>query len=1050
MKRKISVFLTLAMLLSMCTFVSYAAELRAGTSPTYNAVTGHYEISTPEQLYYLSGTWKDGTPRDGYYELTADVDMAGYTDFAPISSKKSECFVGTFDGGFHAIRNLKIDYHEKYSGLFGYVGNEDEQAYIKNVALLSCGITGQQNVGGIAGVNYGTITGCVVTGSVTVNDESNSHTGGGIAGKVKEGEGPIIGHVENCFVFADVSAPYDAGGIAGIQDGGGYVGHSYAGGTVKAYAATGTVGHAGGIAGSFNAGEYIVGCVAAQSLIEGKADTDKIVGQLADEAATNITGNLSWEGTALNGNEPLEQTIVWDDVSTETLQSRSTYEKLGWNFDEVWDWDGAKNMPVLRGYGTGIFEEVAPSWTVDSTRIISRAVNTVSRNSTAAVKARVVTPFAVKSVTLHYGFAAEQVDQTVGMTKTGEAYEASIPTNKAGDLFYYIKVQTDTDTVTKPYDKEIPIVLHVDDGSIPGQPTQITITPDTEQGGLRFNWLTDPRVTQTVIAYKQKGAATWQTASGTSYVESVTEGYKEKAAHRVAISGLTPDAEYEYRVGDGKTFMSDESSFLAPQSPDAQAFSIIFCADPQSESVENYMSAKETLNQALKICPNPQLLLSAGDITQNGYKSTEWEACFEVLGDYYAKYPTAVVAGNHEMKGDWSFISFAQRFNMSGGDTGYPEFDRTMGYFEYGDAVFVLLDSEVTPPEKKAEIMEQEMKWAKSVFERSDKKWRVLMTHAGPYTSNHDPLEVRDYYINDSEYSLDAMGVDLLLNGHDHIYIRSTVKNDIKVNTGDGTTCITGGTCGNKFYEYLPERSDYATDFYTDKEDRQVFSILTFSENAIRGTAYQKQDPEDWNSFEPVDSYEIRNTQLAGKKAADYDDLKNNRGLWYYDAAAYVTENKMVGGEQAYVFGGDEYLTRAEIASALYHVAGQPDTALANFSDVPVTHQQRQAIAWVSEQEVMSGVDNNRFAPDALMTRQELAAVLLRFRRWSGSDTAGVSGSTQFTDHAAIADWARQGVTYCVGARLMEGDPDGGFRPRGNVTRAELSVILERLGAASR
>ena len=49
------------------------------------------------------------------------------------------------------------------------------------------------------------------------------------------------------------------------------------------------------------------------------------------------------------------------------------------------------------------------------------------------------------------------------------------------------------------------------------------------------------------------------------------------------------------------------------------------------------------------------------------------------------------------------------------------------------------------------------------------------MTHAGPYTSNHDPLDVRDYYINDSEYSLDAMGVDLFLNGHDHIYILSLI-----------------------------------------------------------------------------------------------------------------------------------------------------------------------------------------------------------------------------------------------------------------------------------
>ena len=178
-------------------------------------------------------------------------------------------------------------------------------------------------------------------------------------------------------------------------------------------------------------------------------------------------------------------------------------------------------------------------------------------------------------------------------------------------------------------------------------------------------------------------------------------------------------------------------------------------------------------------------MISAGDTTQNGYKSTEWEACFDVMGDYYAKYPTATVAGNHEMKGDWNFVSFAQRFNMSGAKTGYPQFDRTMGYFEYGDAIFVILNGEVTPADKKAEIMKKELQWCKSVLDASDKKWRIVMTHAGPYTSNHDPLDVRDYYINDSEYSLDAMGVDLFLNGHDHIYIRSTVKNDIKVNTGD-------------------------------------------------------------------------------------------------------------------------------------------------------------------------------------------------------------------------------------------------------------------------
>ena len=85
--------------------------------------------------------------------------------------------------------------------------------------------------------------------------------------------------------------------------------------------------------------------------------------------------------------------------------------------------------------------------------------------------------------------------------------------------------------------------------------------------------------------------------------------------------------------------MSEEKSFTAPKSASDKSFKVIFYSDPQSESVENYMSFKDSIDQALKICPNPDLMISAGDTTQNGYKSTEWEACFEVMGDYYAKYP---------------------------------------------------------------------------------------------------------------------------------------------------------------------------------------------------------------------------------------------------------------------------------------------------------------------------------------------------------------------------------------------------------------------------
>ena len=88
-------------------------------------------------------------------------------------------------------------------------------------------------------------------------------------------------------------------------------------------------------------------------------------------------------------------------------------------------------------------------------------------------------------------------------------------------------------------------------------------------------------------------------------------------------------------------------------------------------------------------------MISAGDTTQNGYKSTEWEVCFEVMGDYYAKYPTVTVAGNHD-EGRLEFRIVRTALQYVGAKIGYPQFDRTMGYFEYGDAIFVILNGEVT------------------------------------------------------------------------------------------------------------------------------------------------------------------------------------------------------------------------------------------------------------------------------------------------------------------------------------------------------------------
>ncbi|MEN6461419.1 MAG: S-layer homology domain-containing protein [Syntrophomonas sp.] len=945
------------------------------------------------------------------------------------------------------IKNLVINYPKKYVGLFGYIGDENLAAYVKNVALVNCNIIGQQNVGGIAGVAYGTITNCYVSGKIRVDDLSNAHTGGGIAGKVKEGEGPIIGYVENCYTDVQMEAPYDVGGIVGIQDGGGYVGHSFAAGTVSAYGANGS---AGGIAGSFNAGDRIVGCVSAQTSITGARNTDKIVGQLDDEAAANITGNVAWEGTLLAGNEPAFQPIKWEDISGAALSQKATYTGLDWDFDSSWDWVGSDNYGYvkLKGFTADLFTK--RDWRCTGTRIISRAVNETKLGTAAEVMARVLSAYTIKSVELYYGNSSDGTtfSDKVQMIKTGDTYVGAVPAKATGTIYYYIKVVTDQETITKPYSASAAIGVYVDDGTIQGAPSQITIVPDTKQGNLRFSWITVPQVTESVVQYKIKGTSSWQTEKGTSYVDAVTPGWKELSTHQAVLQDLIPNAAYVYRVGDGKDFMSEENSFKAPSSPDADSFSFIYAADPQSVSTDDYMSFKKSLDYATSILPHPAFVMSGGDTTQDGYKATEWEACFKVMGDYYASIPNITVPGNHEMKGDWGFTSFVQRFNMPGGKTG-NEFDDTIGCIEYGDACIVVINTEVSPPAEKADIIRKQLQWAKECYEKSNKKWRIMLTHAGPYTSNHDPLEVRDYFVNDSEYSVDALKIDLFLNGHDHIYIRSTVKNDIKVNTGDGTTYVTGGTVGNKYYEYMPERSDYSTTAYYDDQDRQTFTIFTVAKDKIIARAYQcdnddidaKEELEAWNQWMVKDAYEIRNSLSEGKKITDYTDVKSSD--WYYDAAAFVIDKKLIGGEQAYVFGANEKITRAEAAAVFYNLAGQPAYQMtAAFQDVNQKHPQKQAISWASANGIMQGIGDGKFDPDGLVDREQFATLLARYVKFTGKSIANNTSLAAFSDINSISLWAKEGIGYCVEAGIIIGNPDGTFAPQEKITRAELSAMF--------
>ena len=819
---------------------------------------GRLEISKPEHIMYLAANYgKKEVPRDGKWLLTADIDMAGVTGYVPMGKDKENGFLGVLDGQGHVIRNLVIDRPgKKYVAFFGYAGNEDVLATIKNIGFVNISVNGTQNVGGIVGVSYGTLENCFVFGKLT-NSGSNAQTVGGIVGKNKEGEGAIVGVIKNCYAVVDIVGTFNLGGIAGQEDGGGIIEDCYAAGTIKSTNPNGAV---GGLVGAFNAGQAIYNSAALQSRIEGKKDTDKICGQLEDESGNQITGNIAWDAMAIVGNEPEFQPIKWADKSAAELQSKKTFAALGWDFKGAWAWQGPENAgyPVLKAFSAKD-QERKPDFSFDAA-IVARPVNAAKAKIDVAVEARVISAKAPKSVELWYGDSPDGKAFTakVAMKKgKGDAWLGKIPAVAKGPLYYYVKaVSASGAEFTKPHDPSQPVAVAIDDGTVYGEPTEIVISLGEKQTSMGVNWMTIPAIKDSVVYYAKKDGfdGRFKAAVGTSSIVAVTPGFKERMSHKVTLSDLEPGATYVYRVGDGKTFQSWQYEFTAPPDPKkVDGFSFLFMSDPQSVSLDDYKTLDFSYSYGLSLVDAPAFTLLTGDITQDGYKASQWSCFFQSIQGKLASIPFMPAMGNHDFKGDSKYLTFKSRFNTpangAGGDLGGTNY-----WFEYGDAFFAVLNTEAVPNAAIKPNLDKQLDWLEAQLKKTTKKWRIVAFHAGPYSSNHDGTPIK----NIAAARLEAMKVDLVLTGHDHLYLRTTMKGDQKVAPGQSTTYVTGGTCGNKYYAWL-ERSAPFTEVKADAVDCQIVNVVLVNEEKISFWSMQREDPKK-TSFKQIDYFEIPNS----------------------------------------------------------------------------------------------------------------------------------------------------------------------------------------------
>ncbi|MGA2677759.1 MAG: GLUG motif-containing protein [Sedimentisphaerales bacterium] len=210
--------------------------IAAGSIPTlakYSGGTGDpnnpYKIATKADLLAL----RDNTGDYGKcFILTADINMEGqvFTTaiIAPDTSSsvgfQGTAFTGIFDGNGLKITNFTINGgSNQYLGLFGQINSGGS---VKNLGLEDCSVSGQYDLGGLVGYNYGSISNCYSTGLVN-NDSSGSTNVGGLVGRNG-------GSIRNCYSTGPVNGSFDSfdvGGLVGYHTGG-YISNCYSTGDV--------------------------------------------------------------------------------------------------------------------------------------------------------------------------------------------------------------------------------------------------------------------------------------------------------------------------------------------------------------------------------------------------------------------------------------------------------------------------------------------------------------------------------------------------------------------------------------------------------------------------------------------------------------------------------------------------------------------------------------------------------------------------------------------------------------------------------------------------
>ncbi len=376
----------------------------------------------------------------------------------------------------------------------------------------------------------------------------------------------------------------------------------------------------------------------------------------------------------------------------------------------------------------------------------------------------------------------------------------AVPGDFAGDVL--VRTDSDRRTLAAVYDH-----FRVTRHPASDRPDQIvatlTATPSTS---LAVQWRTGPAVGRGVVRIRPMDAppaAAREVVAATTRIEAPrTLNQPLVLRHTVLLADLAPDTAHRVEVGDGSPdgWSTPRTFRTAPVAPSVVRF--LAFGDVQ----EGYATFRALWESALRTVPDAGFAVFAGDLVSRGNDSDDWDAFFAVLDEVGAPLPIVPAVGNHELLPGEAPDLYRRIFVLP--ENGPPGLEPGRAYtLDFAGVRLLVLDSNLEGGQ--AAWMEERLR----AWREEPLRPVVAVAHHGAYTSRpgrYHPM-VRERWAP----ILEGHGVPLVLQGHDHAYLRTHPT----APEHGGTTWLIA-TAGGKFYPQA--RHDYAARAFAETPTFQV------------------------------------------------------------------------------------------------------------------------------------------------------------------------------------------------------------------------------------